>query len=383
MTTSADETASDETEKGLSLPGRPLSLRLIPWLLLGAALLFAYLTRGILLPFIAGFALAYLADPLADKLEDWGFGRGIAAGLIIVFFFLLVVGGTLAVWPLLQAQLIGLIKSLPAVIDAARGRIDLLLADLSRELGGELGREARGVLSSALEQGLGAAQKVLSRAFAGGLAIFNFLTLLLITPMVAFYLLRDYDRIVARVDGLLPQAHAPLIRETLKDIDKVLSGFVRGQLSVMAVMAVLYAAGWTAIGLDYGLILGLVAGLLGIIPFIGMVFAAIIALAVGFGQWGADWINLGLVAGVWIVVQVLESSVLTPRLLGREVGLHPVWVLFAVFAGGEIAGFVGVLVAVPAAAVIAVLVRASFARYRKGNGVSRKDGLSDDRHVKE
>ncbi len=353
---------------------------MVPWLILFGALLFAYITRGILLPFIAGFALAYLADPLADRLESWGIGRGIATGLIIAGFFLLVVGGMLAIWPLLQAQLIGLVKSLPAAIDGVRERLDLLMLSLSAELGADLEQQARGVLSSALEQGLKGIQAVANRAFAGGLAFFNFLTLLLITPMVAFYLLRDYDRIIERANALLPRAHAPLIRKTFNDIDRVLSGFVRGQLCVMAVMAVLYAVGWTAIGLDYGLILGLVAGLLGIIPFIGMVFAAALALAVGYGQWGPDMVNLGLVASVWIFVQILESSVLTPRLLGREVGLHPVWVLFAVFAGGEVAGFVGVLVAVPAAAVIAVLLRTSLAHYRDGeideSGVSESVSVS-------
>lgn len=341
---------------------------MIPWLILFVALLFAYMTRGILLPFIAGFAIAYLADPLADRLESWGVGRGIAASLIIAGFFLLVIGGVLAIWPLLQAQLFGLARSLPAAIDSVRERFDLLMLTLSTELGVDLEQQARGALASALEQALMGVQAVASRTFAGGLAVFNFLTLLLITPMVAFYLLRDYDRIVERVDSLFPKAHAPFIRRTFQEIDRALSGFVRGQLSVMAVMAVLYAAGWTAIGLDYGLILGLVAGLLGIIPFIGMVFAAALALAVGFGQWGPDVIQLGLVASVWISVQILESSVLTPRLLGREVGLHPVWVLFAVFAGGEVAGFVGVLVAVPAAAVIAVLLRTSLARYRDMEG---------------
>lgn len=341
-----------------------ISVRLVPWAILAISLLFAYLTRGILLPFLAGFAIAYLLDPLTDRLERLGLGRGFASGLLIAFGFWFFVCTMIGFWPLLQSQLIGLVKILPSVIEAARDRGAALLATLSSEFGQDIGAEAEGLLASAVERGLMTLHALGTRVFTGGLAIFNILTLLLITPMVAFYLLRDYDTIIAKANALLPPDYALFLRANFREIDRVLSGFVRGQLSVMGVMAVLYAIGWSAIGLDYSLLLGLLAGLLGIIPFIGMIFAALIALAVGFGQWGPDYLQLGLVASVWLIVQILEGSVLTPRLLGKSVGLHPVWVLFAVFAGGEVAGFVGVLIAVPAAAVIAVLVRSSYSHYR-------------------
>ena len=338
--------------------------RLFPWLLLAAALLLAYLTRAILLPFVAGFAVAYLLDPLADRLEEKGMQRGLAAGLIIGFFFLVAIAVIAALLPLLQAQIVDLFHALPGLLATLRAKAESLLSAVTAEFGQGVRQEAEGVLTAAAEKGFTAAGGFIRGLFAGGLAFFNLLSLILISPVVAFYLLRDYDRIMAQLETLLPPAEAPAIKATLRDIDEVLSGFVRGQLSVVLVMAVLYAAGWTAIGLNYGLLLGLLAGILTIIPFLGMVFAAALALAVGFVQWGTDWEQLGLVAAVWGVAQALEGAVLTPRLVGRHVRLHPLWVLFAVFAGSEIAGFVGVLIAIPAAAVIAVLVRTTLARYR-------------------
>lgn len=342
----------------------PPMMRLAPWLLLAAALLFAWATRGVLLPFIVGFAVAYLLDPLADRLETHGIGRGTAAGLIIGLFFLAGMGLLLALWPLLQSQIAGLVRSLPAIVEAVREQSRELLAALDAELGEEIGREAEGMMARAVEIGLASAGDFARRLFSGGLAVFGLLSLVVVSPVVAFYLLRDYDRILARIDGLLPREEAPRIRAILAEIDSVLAGFVRGQLGVVAMMIVIYAAGWSMIGLDYALILGLLAGIMTVIPFVGMVFAVTIALAVGFGQWGADWTMLACVAAVWLVAQGLEGLILTPRLLGKYVRLHPLWVLFAIFAGGELAGLVGVMLAVPVAAVVAVLLRHTLARLR-------------------
>lgn len=347
-----------------------LALRLLPWLLLAASLLFVWATRGILLPFIVGFAVAYLLDPLADRLVARGIGRSTATALIIGLFFIAGIGLLLALWPLLQSQIIGLVRSLPAIVEAVRGQSAALLAALDAELGREIGREAEGLLASAVESGLAAAGAFIRRLFTGGLALFGLLSLIVVSPVVAFYLLRDYDRIIARMDALLPRDQAPQIRIIISQIDTVLAGFVRGQLGVVAVMILIYAAGWSAIGLRYALILGLLAGVMTVIPFVGMVFAVVVALAVGFGQWGADWTMLCYVAVVWLVAQGLEGLVLTPRLLGRHVCLHPLWVLFAIFAGGEVAGLVGVMLAVPVAAVIAVLLRHTLAHYRPPEAVA-------------
>jgi len=338
--------------------------QLIPWLLLAVALLLAFFTRGILLPFLVGMAVAYLLDPLADRLESRGVSRGLAAALILAAFFLAGVGIVLALWPLLQGQIAGLMRAVPGLLESIRGGFDNLLAAVNAEFGGEVTQQAEGVLASAVQEGLKGLGGMMQSVFSSGVAVLMLLSLLVVSPMVAFYMLRDFDRIIAHLDGVVPSDYKPAVHGAMGEIDDALSGFVRGQLTVMAVMAVLYAIGWTAVGLEYSLVLGLFAGLLAFIPVVGMVFAAAVALAVGVGQWGLDWINLGLVAGVWALVQALEASYLTPRLMSHHINLHPVWVLFAVFAGGEIAGFVGVLLAVPAAAVISVLTRRSLTHYR-------------------
>ena len=337
--------------------------RLLPWALLALVLLFFYWTRAILLPFVAGFAIAYFLDPAADKLEEWRIPRGIAAAVIIAVFFLVIGGFFVALWPILQDQIAGIVVALPETLTKLRPLLDQVLAQLGENLNITMAQDAEGLLAQTAERALSAAGEAAGGLISGGLALINLLGLLVISPVVAFYLLRDYDLIVAKIDSWLPRDYEPTIREQLVKIDAVLAGFVRGQVIVCMIMGALYAIGWSAVGLKFGLILGLVAGVMAFIPFVGMLFAAIIAVLIAFGQFGPDPVKLGLVAGVWLAVQLLEGSVLTPRLLGSRVGLHPVWVLFAVFAGGEVMGFVGVLIAVPAAAVIAVLVRWSIDHY--------------------
>jgi len=339
-------------------------IQLLPWLLLLATLLFAYLTRGILLPFLAGFAVAYLLDPVADRLVARGLERGVATALILGVFFLGGLGLAFLLWPPLHAQLLSLIQALPAVFAAVQETVQGLIETTNLELGRDIGRQAENALNTAVSRGLEAAGGMISGLLSSGLALLGLLSLFLISPVVAFYLVRDYDIIIAHIRDLVPQTQLPAVRAAAIDIDAVLSGFVRGQLTVMAAIAALVAAGYTAIGLNYGLLLGLLTGLLSFIPFVGMLFSAALGAAVGVAQWGVDW-HLLLVLGVWGAVQIIESVLLTPRLLSRHVNLHPVWVLFALFAGSEIAGFVGVMLAVPAAAAIAVLVRHSLRHYRR------------------
>ncbi|MGF1606741.1 MAG: AI-2E family transporter [Rhodothalassiaceae bacterium] len=339
--------------------------RWAPWLLFAAALVMAYLTRGILLPFIIGLAVAYLLDPAADRLEALGVPRGAAAGLIIASFFLVSGGLLVLIWPLLQDQIVGLAAALPAALQELRPQVVGFLESLSERLGTDFELNAEGLTTQVTQEGLNRLMAVVSGALSSGLAFFSLVSLLLISPVVAFYLLRDYDRIVARLDEMLPARHRPILEDQWRQIDEALSGFVRGQILIGLIMAAIYAVGWSLVGLNFALVLGLLAGVLSFIPFLGMIAAAGLALIVAFQQFGTDWLSIGLVAGVYLFVQVLEGSVLTPRIMGDRIGLHPVWVLFAVFAGGELAGFVGVLLAVPVAAVVGVLVRFTVERYIK------------------
>lgn len=325
--------------------------------------LFIYLTRGILLPFLAGLAIAYFLDPIADILEKRKIPRGIAAALVISLFFFIIVGVILAFWPILQGQILAASKTLPETAAKLRPWLDQLLINLNSKTGITLGGNAESMLAGISEQALAQLNQVFSSLVKSSLAVFNMLTLALISPVVAFYLLRDWDHMVAKVNSWLPTNIAPTVREQLSNVDSVLAGFVRGQLMVCVIMGVMYGLGWSLVGLELGLILGVLAGIMAFIPFVGALFAALIAVALAIGQWGFDSSHIGMVVMVFVVVQIIESSFLTPKLVGERVGLHPVWVLFAVFAGGEILGFVGVLVAVPFAAATAVFVRFSIKQY--------------------
>jgi len=196
----------------------------------------------------------------------------------------------------------------------------------------------------------------------GGAALFNTISLLVVTPLVAFYLLRDWDRITAAVDGWLPRDHAPEIRGLARDIDGILAGFVRGQGTVCLFLAVFYGLGLHFVGLEFGLLVGLVTGAISFVPYFGMLIGMVTALGIAFVQFN-DWTGFAMVIGVFAAGQVIESFFLTPKLVGERVGLHPVWVIFALMAGGAVFGFTGVLMAVPVAATIGVLVRFVVARY--------------------
>jgi len=325
-----------------------------------------YFLRGILLPFVAGMAVAYLLDPAAGKLKAWGLSRTWATAVLTAVFFSLVTAVILVLYPVLQNQVVGFVNRLPQYIADARDWLVPLVA---------LAAERFPFIESpdqVVEAATGLTAKytvwlatAVGRLWTGGLVFFNLISLVLITPVVAFYLLRDWDEIVARIDGLMPRRQAPVIREQLGRIDKVLSGFVRGQTLVALSLGVVYAIGLTAVGLEFGLVIGLGTGILSFVPFVGMVVGLATALVVGLLQWGIDPGHLALLAAVFAAGQILESAVLQPKLLGGSVSLHPVWVMFGVLAGGALFGFVGVLLAVPVTAAVGVLVRFSVEQYHE------------------
>jgi predicted PurR-regulated permease PerM len=205
--------------------------------------------------------------------------------------------------------------------------------------------------------------RVLRGLWSGGMAVINLLSLIFITPVVAFYLLRDWDDLVARVDTWLPRQHAPVIRQLMGEIDRVLAAFVRGTGSVCLVLGVFYAAALTIVGLDFGLVVGLGAGLISFVPFVGALVGLVVSGALALVQFWPNFLDISLVVGVFAVGQVVEGNFLTPKFVGDKVGLHPVWVIFALLAGGAVFGFVGVLLAVPAAAAVGILVRFAMKRY--------------------
>ena len=325
-----------------------------------AALL--YLLSDVLLPFVAGMAVAYLLDPVADMAEKWGLSRMLATVIILAAFFIVAITGIVLLFPLLQAQVVGLAARIPQLVEAIRDHAEPLLATLRASLSEEQIGELRQAAGGYAGDIIGWISGILAGLLSGGLALFKLASLLVITPVVSFYLLRDWDRIIAHMDSLLPRGHATTIRGISVDIDDTIAGFVRGQASVCLILGVYYGTALSLAGLESGLLVGLGAGLISFIPYIGASVGLLVGVAIAIAQF-TDWLPVFLVAGIFIAGQVAESYVLTPKLVGDRVGLHPVWIIFALLAGGALFDFTGVLLAVPVAAVIGVLARFGQTRY--------------------
>jgi len=333
---------------------------------------FLHLLSSILLPFVVGMAIAYFLDPIADRLESKGLSRTAATCLILFAFFLASVALLLLLIPLLQNQIIEFTRLVPSIIDAVQTQAQPFLEHWRDELppvAMEKIREAASTYAGKIGTWV---TQVLAGIWSGGIAVFNLLSLIIITPVVAFYLLRDWDLITAKVDSWLPRSAAPTIREQAVAIDATIAGFVRGQSTVCLVLAMLYGISLTVIGLKSGLLVGVGAGFISFIPYLGATTGIVVGVGIALFQF-PEWTSVGLVAAVFLFGQTLESYVLTPRLVGDRVGLHPVWIIFALLAGGALMGFTGILIAVPTAAVIGVLVRFGLTRYMASDLYSGSD----------
>jgi predicted PurR-regulated permease PerM len=320
-----------------------------------------WVLSDVMLPFILGAAFAYLADPVADRMQRWGWPRLLATAVIVVGSLGAFLLALLLVMPTLIEQVRQAIAAAPATIESLRKVVDMQVPALA---------DADSALRKALE-GLrsradGWSVSVIQKLWSGGLAVIDFMSLAVITPVVAFYLLYDWDRMVAAIDDCLPRQHRNTIHRVLRDLDRVLSGFVRGQLSVCAILGTFYGVALTLVGLQFGLLIGATAGLLSFIPFVGTILGGVMSVGVAAVQfWGQpEWI--AVVLAVFVIGQVVEGNFLTPNLVGGQVGLHPVWLIFALSAFGSLFGFAGLLVAVPAAAAIGVVSRFMIEQYKQG-----------------
>lgn len=337
--------------------------RLVLWLLVFALLAFSlYVLRGALLPFVAGMGVAYLLDPVADRLERLGVPRTAAALMIIFAFLLVVIAVLLVLVPVLSEQISDLVSRAPAYIDELRREAQPMLRKLRSSLTPGQAQQVDEAIKSHFGDLVGWIGQILAGILSGGAALLSLLGLMFIMPVVAFYMIRDWDRLIAHIDSLLPRPSAPTIRLLATEIDVRLSGFVRGQAIVCLLLGIWYATGLTLVGLDFGLLLGTGAGLLSIIPYLGNIVGLGTSLLLAVAQFDS-WVPVALVAGVFISGQVLEGNFVTPKIVGDRVGLHPVWLLFAVTAGAALLGITGALLAVPVAAALGVLVRHAVQRY--------------------
>ncbi|MDP6816786.1 MAG: AI-2E family transporter [Alphaproteobacteria bacterium] len=320
------------------------------------------LFQSILLPFVAGMAVAYFLDPVADRLEAAGLSRTLSTSIITAAFIVVVALFLIFAVPLLQGQVVDFLGNLPDYFHAARGWAEPMIERWTDKMDPGKADRAEAVIEQFSQRAAQFVLGMLGNIWAGGMALVNFLALLFITPVVTFYLLRDWDSMVARMDSWLPRAHAETIREQTRILDSTLSAFVRGTGMVCIILAVFYAATLSIAGLQFGLAIGLAAGILSFVPYLGSLGGLIICVGLAFLQFDEGW-RIAVIAGIFIIGQLAEGMILTPKLVGDRIRLHPVWVIFAVLAGGTLFGFVGMLIALPVAAMLGVVIRFGVGQY--------------------
>ncbi|HEV7435076.1 MAG TPA: AI-2E family transporter [Pseudorhizobium sp.] len=329
---------------------------------LAVFIVFLWAFRSILLPFVAGMALAYFLDPVADWLERRGLSRMMATVVILVCFVLVFALSLMILIPVIVSQLNDFARALPGYVSQLQELIATPDAFLPDWLSGQI-ETAKQNFSDVMSEGAGFMAGLLRQIWASGKTLLDVVSLLVVTPVVAFYILLDWDKMVAKVDSWVPRDHSETVRQLARDMDLAIAGFVRGQGSICLILGIFYAVGLSLIGLNFGLLIGFVAGMISFIPYVGSFIGLALSLGVAVVQFWPDYTWIVATAVVFFAGQFIEGNILQPKLMGSRIGLHPVWLMFALFAFGAMFGFVGLLIAVPAAAMVGVLVRFVLSRY--------------------
>lgn len=315
----------------------PVKSNKVFWLALFAFFCaFVYILRSVLLPFVAGIIIGYLLDPLVDKFTRLKIGRTWSTVLVLVLVVLIIVPAFVLLVNVIDSQLSVFISVIPNYVSSLLKKAEPLLIDLKDMFPALDADKIRSYMHDNMANNLKILGKILRSVISGGMAIVNLISLLLITPVVAFYMLRDWDKFIAKVRSLLPRKSKKSIEQQAREIDRTLAGFIRGQLSVCVILGSFYAVGLHLAGLDLGLLVGFLAGIISFIPYVGTISGFIISMALAFAQFDS-LMPIISVAAVFMVGQFLEGNFLTPKLVGDNVGLHPVWVMFALLAGGVLA----------------------------------------------
>ena len=330
---------------------------------LAVLVFFLWVFSSILLPFIAGLVLAYFLDPVADGLQRFGLSRLSAAVLIVLVSLLVLVVGLVVLGPLVADQLAKLAGDLPALVQSLTQRFDQLAPQWVKDAIARSGADIQGTVTQFAGKAADWLLGVLKTVLSGGLALVNLVSLLVVTPIVAFYMLVDWDDMIATIDSWVPREHVETVRELGREINRAMAGFIRGQGTVCLLLGAFYAVSLSLAGLKFGLAIGLLAGALTFIPYAGALIGGVLAIGLALVQFWPDYWSIAVVAAVFAVGQFLEGNFLSPKLVGKSVGLHPVWLMFALFAFGYLFGFVGLLLAVPMAAAAGVLARFGLKQY--------------------
>jgi predicted PurR-regulated permease PerM len=334
------------------------------WLAIFAFIILTmWLLGDVLLPFVAGIALAYLLNPLTNRLQRYRIPRWMAALIVIAIVVLAFVLLILLIVPVIGAQAAAFIEDLPGYVR----KLQALISDPSRPwLSRFVGERFTGADKSAGElvaQAATLATAFLGKVWSGGTALLSIFSLLVITPVVAFYFIVDWPRIIASLERLVPRPQHDTVVKLARQIDAAIAGFIRGQTLVCVLLGLFYALSLSLVGLNFGLLIGLLSGLISFIPYVGSVTGFVLATGIALVQFWPEWIWIVVVVGIFLIGQFIEGNILVPKLVGDSVGLHPLWLMFALFAFGYLFGFLGLLLAVPLAAAVGVLVRFGVQRY--------------------
>ena len=350
----------------------PVKTQMKYWGIASALFLIALWSMGdVILPFVLGGAIAYFLDPVADRLEKMGCSRALSVTIITLAALFIFVIMALLVVPTLVEQSIALFNIAPQLAHDLQAFLTAKFPQLL-DANSTVHKTLLSLGQTIQERG----GELLNSVLTSAASILNVIMLFVIVPVVAFYLLYDWDNMIAKIDELLPRDHAPVIRQLARDIDRTLASFIRGMGTVCLILGTYYAIALMLVGLQFGLVVGALAGLITFIPYVGALLGGALAIGLALFQFWGDWLSIGLVAGVFGLGQVIEGNVLTPRLVGGSVGLHPVWLIFALSVFGTIFGFVGMLVAVPVAASIGVLARFAIGQYKDSRlyrGLDKQD----------
>lgn len=360
------------------ISGKSLRRQIFFWLLVLAAFVaFLWLFSSILLPFVAGMALAYFLDPVADRLERWGLSRMAATSVILLSFVVVLTISLMVIIPLLASQASDFAKDVPGYVTS----LQRILAETNSTLVPDWLKAQMGTIKQNVGTYIGEGASFIAGIFvqiwASGKALVDVLSLLVITPVVAFYLLLDWDKMISKVDRWVPREWVDVVRRLAHEMDHAIAGFVRGQGTICLVLAVFYGGSLSLAGLNFGLLIGIVSGLVSFIPYLGSLLGLVLSVGVALVQFWPDYPWILLIAGIFFLGQLIDGYVLQPKLIGERIGLHPVWLMFSLLAFGSLFGFVGLLVAVPVSACIAVLVRYALSRYLDSD-LYHGDGVPDD-----
>jgi predicted PurR-regulated permease PerM len=341
---------------------------------LALLILFLWVFSGVLLPFAAAFVIAYLLDPFADRLQHLGLNRLTVTLLILGGFAAVLVLILILIVPVLSHQFAEFVRALPDLLGKLQALVTSVGEILSRQygaplmerlgLGGASAPDLRAGVSDLAAQAATWTAAFLNSLVSHGAALINLVSLIVVTPVVAFYMLLDWHRMIAAINGLVPPRYRGVVHQLAGEIDRAMAGFLRGQSLVCLFLGAWYGLGLSLVGLNFGLLIGITAGFLSFIPYVGSLTAFVVAAIVAIVQGWPHWTLFALAMGVVLTGQFLEGNVLSPKLVGDKVGLHPVWLIFALLAFGTLFGFTGLIIAVPVAAATGVILRFAISRYR-------------------